>query len=196
MAKKEQTERENFLNKEKEQIDRFYEVCFGRKVPWKPLQIPVHESLQKPEYIFSDLTEFEILKEYGRIFGDNSVDAVSFKNMIFEKIDNRSFKKNRRDRVIMHADSLEPDTLIETIHSIPSPLENVTHMNAREALIAAFRRRFETKELYDPKDSATRLNFTSIDGYPAYLYHKHGTLFIRRNIPLGRNLCGVRKLCI
>lgn len=196
MVKKEQTERINFLKQEKERIEEFYTTCFGLKVEWESAHIPTNFILPKPEYIFAHLTEFEILKEYQRIFGDRSVDAISFTSMIFEKIDNRSFKKNRRNRVVMHSDSLEPDTLIETVHSIPSPLENVTHMNAREALIAAFRRRFETKELYDPKDSATRLNFTSIDGYPAYLYHKHGTLFIRRNVPLGRSLCGIRKLCV
>ncbi len=196
MVKKEQTERNKFLAHEKENIDSFYKICFGIEVPWEPVLIPIHESLQKPEYIFSHLTEFEILKEYARIFGDRSVDAISFQSMIFEKIDNRSFKKNRRNRVVMHAGSLEPDTLIETAHLIPSPLENVIHMNARETLISAFRRRFETKELYDPKESVTQLNFTSIDGYPAYLYHKHGTLYIRRHVPLGRKLCGIRKLCV
>jgi hypothetical protein len=196
MVKKEETEINEFLAKEKENIDRFYKVCFGVEVPWKPVLIPIHESLQKPEYIFSDITEFQILKKYGKIFGEQSVDAISFANMIFEKTDNKSFKKNRRNRVIMHADSIKPDTVFETTHPIPSPFENVTHMNAREALIAAFRKRFETKELYDPKESVTQLNFTSIDGYPAYLYHKHGVLHIRRNIPPGRNLCGIRQLCL
>ena len=131
--------------KEQEKISIFYQKLFKRKVDWSKVELPIMRyPYRKIEYIFSDITEDDMLEVYKEVFGEESVHTEF--GGITKNIHTQQLRPSK-DYVVAHWGGLNPNLLCVQYSEIIS--HGIKAMIPKEGIIAAFRQRFETGECYD-----------------------------------------------
>ena len=137
--------RKSLWTEEKLKIKKFYKEYFNRTINWSFGVLPAQSDLfKKIEYIFADITEDQILEAYAKKFGRDKM------YLAWESITNAIKEQQYRplgDRVFVHVGGLEPDLLNKSYDDGIS--EGIKFMIPKEGLVAAFRERTETGNMYD-----------------------------------------------
>lgn len=130
---------------EKSKIEKFYKEYFNRTIDWSSVSLPAKSDIfKKIEYIFTDITEDQILKAYAKKFGRDKM------YLAWESVTSAIAEQQSRpvgDRVFSHVGGLEPDLLNKSYHDGIS--EGIKFMIPKEGFIASFRERTETGNMYD-----------------------------------------------
>jgi len=137
--------KEGLWSEEKTKIEKFYKEYFNRTIDWSSVSLPAKSDIfKKIEYIFTDMTEDQILKAYAKKFGRDKM------YLAWESVTSAIAEQQSRpvgDRVFSHVGGLEPDLLNKSYDDGIS--EGIKFMIPKEGFIAAFRERTETGNMYD-----------------------------------------------
>lgn len=159
---------------QKQQISKFYLECFNITVDWVIVVIPTAVvGFKRLELILADLTEDQIFDAYAKKFGKDKVWKAydSIRNAIKEQQD-----RPKGDYVLLHRGGLEPDTKHLNKSYDDFFKDGNNYMVPKEGLIAVFRYRFETGNMFDVK-GVTRFHALDSDGDVMSMYGNTGGEF-------------------
>lgn len=134
---------------QKKKIDRFYKSIFSFTIDWSKIMIYQKvEGFDSLEYVSCKLTEDDIFNAYAKKFGKDSV--WKYYDNIHKVIKEQQTRQSD-DYSFSHRGGIEPDE--EHLNKSYDDFydDRNIYMVIKEGLIAAFRYRFETGNMWDVK---------------------------------------------
>ncbi len=148
-------------DEQKQQISKFYLECLNIAVDWNDIVIPAAtDDFRRLELILENLTEDEIFDAYANKFGKDKVYKAytSIRKAIKEQQ-----QRPKGNYAILHCGGIEPDKKHLNKSYDDFYQDTNKYMVPKEGLIAAFRYRFETGNMFDVK-GLTRFHALDSDG--------------------------------
>lgn len=151
---------------QKKKIDRFYKSIFSFTIDWSKIMIYQKiEGFDSLEYVSHKLTEDDIFNAYAKKFGKDSV--WKYCDNIHKVIKEQQVGQSG-DYSFSHRGGIEPDE--EHLNKSYDDFyqDGNDYMVIKEGLIAAFRYRFETGNMWDIK-GLTRFHTLDSGGLALYM---------------------------
>lgn len=161
---------------QKKKIERFYKSIFNFNIDWSKIMIYQKvEGFDSLEYVSRKLTEDDIFNAYAKKFGKDSV--WKYCDNIHKVIKEQQVRQSG-DYSFSHRGGIEPDE--EHLNKSYGDFyqDGNEYMIIKEGLIAAFRYRFETGNMWDI-EGLTRFHTLDSDGHAMYMdRHDDGRFFV------------------
>jgi hypothetical protein len=152
---------------QKKKIERFYKSVFSFTIDWSKIMVPRKvEGFDSLEYVSRKLTEDDIFNAYAKKFGKDSVWKYCDN---IHKVIKEQQERPSGDYFFSHRGGIEPDEEHMNKSYDDFYQDGNDYMVIKEGLIAAFRYRFETGNMWDIK-GLTRFHTLDSDGYALLMY--------------------------